>query len=374
LERLGTAQLLIDFFSTGKLSSPSSIPVCNDEEYIAACIGWAQELSRYSSMRAIEGDISSVEIVRSALTELHQLLLNFDFRNGQLRRRYDGMKYFVKSVEDTTYELSLLPECTSSNVFHDTLNSVGASASITASAATDNATSENATAESSGTIWNYVDGEAFSAIQQRMAAYDAQREQVMKESRDVQKWSKQAVFSILRGQSPDARQKLSKASKSIERLFVIINRFPALRPGAFGNSLEEWCEAQMLLDWCERKVIPDIAELPHQLNASEYIGGLSDFTGELGRLAVMMAAKREVEAVKEIMEVDSLIYDCISRVNNLGGNFNKKLEAVQSNMKKVEDLVLEMSILERTGRVKKRMRIGEDSSSAPGPGNSLHEV
>lgn len=345
--------MLVEFFSTGKLASPSSISLCNDEEYIGASIGWAQELSRYALQRAIDGETSSVEIVRCALTELHQLLLTFDFRNGSLRRRYDGMKYFVKSVEDITYELSLLPGCSSSTLFHDTLPS-----------ALDRATSSTTDVSPS---WQYIDGEAIVAIQQRMAAYDQQRELVIKDARDIQKLSKQAIFSIIRGQNTDAKQKLGTASKIIDRLFAIVNNLPTLRPGSFSNSLEEWCEAQMLLDWCEKKTIPDISDLPHPINAIEYIGGLSDFTGELGRLAVMLAAKRDIDGVQEIMEVDTLIYDCIARVNNLGSNFNKKLDAVQTNAKKVEDLVFELTIMERSGRMKKRMRLTEDGASAPGP-------
>lgn len=352
LERFGTAVMLLDFFSTGKLSSPTSFPLCNDEEYIAASIGWSQELSRYALQRAIDGDVQSVEIVRCALTELHQLLLTFDFRNGTLRRRYDAMKYYVKSVEDITYELSLLPQGVGMGVFHDALPTVTAS----------DATQEDghkAQAHPSA-LWQYVDGDAISAIQHRMATYDHQREWTIKLSRDVQKLSKQAIFSIIRGQNEDAREKLAHASKTIEQVMDIVTKFPGLRAGSFSNSLEEWCEAQMLLDWCEKKTVSGVNELVHKLSAQEYIGGLSDFTGELGRLAVMLAAKREIEAVEEIMEVDSIIYDSISRVNNLGSNFNKKLDAVQTNWKKVEDLVFELNILERTGRGKKRMRMTED--------------
>lgn len=370
LERFGTAHMLVDFFATGKLTAPKDTPLCNDEEYIAAAIGWAQELSRYALHRAIDGETASVELVRCALTELHQILLTFDFRNGSLRRRYDGMKYFVKSVEDIAYELSLLPGEASMLLFQDGVPGAdnGHTTPASSSAAATAAAAASDANEPAPTVWKYIDGEAIQAIQQRMAAFDQQREFVIKEARDIQKLSKQAVFSIIRGQNDAARQKLSASLKIIERLFVIVNAHPTLRPGSFSGALEEWCEAQMLLDWCEKKTIPDISDLPCALNAAEYIGGLSDFTGELGRLAVMLAAKRELDAVREIMEVDLLIFDTIARVNNQGNNFNKKLEAVQTNLKKIESLVFELTIMERSGRMKKRMRLGDDGSSAAGPG------
>ncbi len=33
--------------------------------------------------------------------------LQFDFRNSPLRKRYDGLKYTLKKLENTLYELSL---------------------------------------------------------------------------------------------------------------------------------------------------------------------------------------------------------------------------------------------------------------------------
>jgi hypothetical protein len=36
------------------------------------------------------------------------------------------------------------------------------------------------------------------------------------------------------------------------------------------------------------------------INAAEYIGALSDFTGEIGRLAVMHAGKRDFQSVRYV--------------------------------------------------------------------------
>jgi len=34
-------------------------------------------------------------------------MMKFDFKNGQLRRKYDGVKYAVKKCENILYELSI---------------------------------------------------------------------------------------------------------------------------------------------------------------------------------------------------------------------------------------------------------------------------
>jgi len=48
-------------------------------------------------------------------------------------------------------------------------------------------------------------------IQQRMEKFDLLREQVIKECRDIQKWSKQSIFSIHRGNVKEATSKLQLA-------------------------------------------------------------------------------------------------------------------------------------------------------------------
>ena len=35
------------------------------------------------------------------------IFLKFDFRNGALRKKYDGLKYTLRKMENTLYELSL---------------------------------------------------------------------------------------------------------------------------------------------------------------------------------------------------------------------------------------------------------------------------
>ena len=37
-------------------------------------------------------------------------MLEFDFRNGPIRRKYDGLKYALKTIEDIVYEISLVED------------------------------------------------------------------------------------------------------------------------------------------------------------------------------------------------------------------------------------------------------------------------
>lgn len=104
----------------------------------------------------------------------------------------------------------------------------------------------------------------------------------------------------------------------------------------------------LLYIWQQEHTIPTLSSL--QLPTSqEYIGGLSDFTGELGRIAVMLAAQRQLAMVKETLEIDYMIADFISKLN-VTNRYGKKLEAVYMNAKKLEDVVYELTLLQRSGR------------------------
>jgi hypothetical protein len=43
------------------------------------------------------------------LTAFNAAMVEFYFRNGPLRRKYDGLKYARKTVESVIFDLSLIP-------------------------------------------------------------------------------------------------------------------------------------------------------------------------------------------------------------------------------------------------------------------------
>ncbi len=53
-ERIIELRLLHHFFTCGKLANKQAMQPCNDEEYLAGVLDFAQELSRYSIIKASE--------------------------------------------------------------------------------------------------------------------------------------------------------------------------------------------------------------------------------------------------------------------------------------------------------------------------------
>ena len=65
------------------------------------------ELNRYATARATVRDVQAVERCRDLTEDIFGRFLQFDLRNGSIRKKFDSLKYTLKTLERTLYELSL---------------------------------------------------------------------------------------------------------------------------------------------------------------------------------------------------------------------------------------------------------------------------
>lgn len=121
-----------------------------------------------------------------------------------------------------------------------------------------------------------------------------------------------------------------------------------MRHGAFSNSLEELAEAMLLIEWVKNYGVLLKSRMTF-LNTAEYVGALSDFTGEIGRTAVINASNREIDSVKRILQADLVISSYLSQFN-IANQFIKKVAAVNTNLKKVEDILYELTLQKMGGK------------------------
>lgn len=96
--------------------------------YLGGCLDFTGELGRLAVLKATRRDVRAVERIRDILDEFYAQLINFDFRNGALRKKYDALKYAVKKVETLMYELSLQTVSTASAADPDGGAAAGAGA------------------------------------------------------------------------------------------------------------------------------------------------------------------------------------------------------------------------------------------------------
>jgi predicted translin family RNA/ssDNA-binding protein len=107
LEEYAEAAIFAHFIRTGTVLPSTSLPRCNGDEYLGGVLDFTGELNRYAVARATERDVAAVRKCRDVVDALMGIFLKFDFRNGALRKKYDGLKYTLKKMENTLYEMSL---------------------------------------------------------------------------------------------------------------------------------------------------------------------------------------------------------------------------------------------------------------------------
>jgi predicted translin family RNA/ssDNA-binding protein len=96
----------LEYVKNGRLLSHKELGV-DDESYLLGLCDLSGELVRNAINGAIEGDVKNALAVKEFVSELYWELSQFDFKNGEIRRKYDGIKYDLKKLEDLVLQLKL---------------------------------------------------------------------------------------------------------------------------------------------------------------------------------------------------------------------------------------------------------------------------
>lgn len=347
-------------------SEPSACPraAYADEEWLGALISSAHEIGRYASGAATIGDTRSVHAARSVVSDLHDAMATFDLRNGNLRKSFDSLKYVVRRLEDTTYELSLFPPPVAA----------GDSESV---------------AESGDSAPLLIDATALDAAREAYAALDAAREQVIKKCREPQKLAKQAISALHRNDLRSASQSLRSArAGALALLSDDLSQHPSLRSqGSVRAMLEELAEAALFEAWLVGDssggsdcggvaggvllLRGDEALLGSHLQTSEYLGACCDLVGEIGRYAVRKATERDAAAVRGALASAVAVQSALlSLGSSAPRGLHKKSDALRTAVRKMETLLYELSLVERSGRVREAPpELPDQQSGGAAPGD-----
>ena len=84
------------FLETGTLLPQSSLDAAlSDEEYLSGIISMNHDISRYVIGKGTARDAQSVMLARDLISSVLDHLMKYDFRNGNLRRKYGKYCYLV---------------------------------------------------------------------------------------------------------------------------------------------------------------------------------------------------------------------------------------------------------------------------------------
>ena len=108
MEEYVEACALFHFLEQGTLLPRSRVAASTPEEYLGGIADLTGELVRYAVLRATKGDRATVQRARDVVDTISGALSQFDLR-GDLRRKYDSVKYALQRLEQVLYDLALRP-------------------------------------------------------------------------------------------------------------------------------------------------------------------------------------------------------------------------------------------------------------------------
>ncbi|CAJ1397026.1 unnamed protein product [Effrenium voratum] len=305
----------------------SGIDNIDDERYLLSLVSAVKELERFAVGRARVLDLQSIRIAWTTSQCVEQAMLQFDFRNSVLRHRYDSVKYVVKRLETLVYEVDLAVQR------HCALQG-GAQAEAPA-----------ASTEPPEPKQDAISLDLLNGIK------------VIKRSRDVGKGAKNAVYALQREDFKKADQILSQCAKEAEAIFKEhVLAAPTLRGGGFSAALEELAEAVSYRSFRKDRKLLNKAELQtatdlnFELTLPEYLGGILDLTGEVGRLAVRQASRGR-EAVHEVELCLACVEGVCCGIQELVylPGVGKKMFAAKATLLKIEGVLYELALLSHAG-------------------------
>jgi len=183
----------------------------------------------------------------------------------------------------------------------------------------------------------------FKEMRKGFNSYDNHREITIKKSRDILKLSKQIIYAVHRDNLAEAEKLVKKIEVEKKRAELIVKKNSKLESvGAYRVSIQEYVEALLYYNFIKNKRIPTHKTL--KVTTEHYLMGLIDLTGELGRKAVQLAGKGNFKKVVNIRDTVSEIYGELLKFDFRESEQRRKFDSVKYDLKKLEDLVLDLKL------------------------------
>ncbi len=186
-----------------------------------------------------------------------------------------------------------------------------------------------------------LDRKDFDRIRKEIEDSDIKREELIQTSREVINISKKIIYALHRNDVKDASSYL----KEIERKKNALGTNVWLDTNINQVALQEYAEALCYYHFVKSKKIPTASSL--KVDNENYLMGLCDLTGELGRKAVNEVIRKNFKQAEQIRELVDEIYGEFLKLNLRNSELRKKSDQIKWNLKKLEDIVFELKLKEK---------------------------
>ena len=178
----------------------------------------------------------------------------------------------------------------------------------------------------------------FDRIRKEIEASDIRRESLIQTSREVINISKKIIYALHREDLKSASSYVNEIEKKKKDLGTNV----WLDTNINQTALQEYAEALCYYHFVKSKKIPTASSI--KIDNENYLMGLCDLTGELGRKAVNGVIRKNFKQAVEIRELVDEIYGEFLKLNLRNSELRKKSDQIKWNLKKLEDIVFELKL------------------------------
>ena len=168
-------------------------------------------------------------------------------------------------------------------------------------------------------------------IESRLVEMDQSRDEVLKLSRTIIKYSGQSIESFHNNKLEQSKEKLKQAEQYISKINNFLEKEKShYQIGIIGVAFQEYAEAKILYDLIVNDKTPLVEEL--KITEQAYLLGMADLVGELRRYILEKLVEGRTEEAKKYYEVMKEIYGTILQIEygkNLVTDFRRKKDTAR---------------------------------------------
>ncbi len=183
----------------------------------------------------------------------------------------------------------------------------------------------------------------FNNMKKEIDTYDAERELLIKKSRDVIRLSKRIIYCVHREDMKSAKKGVDEIKKAVNQLNKFIKNHAKLYyEGSYKVAIQEYVEAVLFYYFMEKGSILTRKDLGVETNY--YLLGVCDLTGELVRVAINSATKGKTKVALKMKEVVEQIYGELIKFDFRNSEIRRKYDSIKHDLHKLENLCFEIKV------------------------------
>lgn len=186
----------------------------------------------------------------------------------------------------------------------------------------------------------------FEKIAKKMEGCDCLREELIRDSRDILKLSKQIVYALHRDDVKTADGLVKEMATVLNKLYSGANKNQLYLYEGFSRiAIQEYIEALAYYEFIKNNRIPDFKK--EYIDEEYYLLGLCDLGGELVRSAVNAGIVANYQKILRIKQLVDELYGALIKIDFKNGELRKKFDALRWELKKLDDIVFELKLKEK---------------------------